>query len=372
MKALIGGGLAATFALPAGLAAALAGALSSSATTTPSAGAVADIPAPLLAAYRKAGQTCPGLPWSVLAAIGKVESDHGRSGGANLTIPGDVVPHIVGRALDGTAGVARVTDTEGGRLDGDAVWDRAVGPMQFLPATWVRWGRDANGDGTADPHNIFDAIAGAGAYLCGPTGRVDDVAAAVLRYNRSPAYLDRVLAVAAGYASPALPASGSSSAAALLSHPNLALTAVARADLESGLVDPRVVAAVGLAADRFPIHVGVIRTGHSECVGGGTRQARPGCAVSQHWNYRGVDIDMVAGQRVSVANEAARALAETLIRLPAAVRPDELGLPWAALSPLPGVFSDADHQGHLHLGYRPSPAPANPHPRTTNHERNQP
>ncbi|HUP70328.1 MAG TPA: lytic transglycosylase domain-containing protein [Acidimicrobiales bacterium] len=358
MNALIGGGLAATFALPVGLAAVLAGASSSQATAAPNANAVADIPAPLLSAYRAVAANCPGLPWSVLAAIGKVESDHGRSGGATLTAAGEVLPHIIGEPLDGTAGTARVVDTEAGRLDGDATWDRAVGPMQFLPGTWMRWGRDASGDGTADPHNAFDAIAGAGAYLCGATGRVDDLAVAVLTYNRSAAYLNRVLAVAAGYATPALSTSGSASAAALASHPNLALSAAARADLESGLVDPRVVATLGLAADRFSIHVGVIRTGHSQCVGGGSQQDRPVCSVSQHWYYRGVDIDMVGGQRVAPGNQAARALADSLIRLPPPLRPDELGVPWAALAPLPGVFSDAAHQDHLHLGYRaPRPVP---------------
>ena len=351
VKSVVGGGLAVTFALPAGLAAVVAAAASSQATGVPSPTAVADIPAPLLPAYQQAAASCPGLPWPVLAAIGKVESDHGRSRGATPGQDPGITSRIIGPRLDGSGGTARVTDTDGGRLDGDAGLDRAVGPMQFLPGTWARWGRDADGDGRADPSNIFDSIASAAAYLCGARGRVDDVGAAISSYNRSPEYVSRVLAVAADYQSPpATPATQ----AALLSHPNLGLTAAARADLESGLVDPRVMAVLGLAADRVAIHAGVIRTGHSQCVGGGDRQSRPTCSISQHWYYRGVDIDMVGGRAVSAGNAAARALADLLVRLSPPLRPDELGVPWAALAPLPGVFSDDAHQGHLHVGYRPS------------------
>jgi hypothetical protein len=355
VKALVGSGLAVTFALPAGLAAVVAGAPSSQARGVPSPTALADIPAPLLGAYQQAAASCPGLPWPVLAAIGKVETDHGRAGGA---IPGQdrgIASRIIGPPLDGSGATARVVDTDGGHLDGDAVLDRAVGPLQFLPGTWARWGRDGDGDGTADPFNSFDAIASAGAYLCGNRGRVDDFSAAIYSYNRSPEYVARVLAVAARYQSRSADgATGASTPAALLSHPNLILSAAARADLESGLVDPRVVDVLGVAAERLAIHVGVIRTGHSQCVGGGSRQTRPACDVSEHWYYRGVDIDMVGGQAVSAGNAAARALADLLIRLPPPLRPDELGLPWAALAPLPGVFSDASHQNHLHVAYRVS------------------
>ncbi|MGH9283458.1 MAG: lytic transglycosylase domain-containing protein, partial [Acidimicrobiales bacterium] len=173
MKALVGSGLVVMFALPAGVAAVVAGAASSHATGVPSPTAMADVPAPLLAAYQQEAARCPGLPWPVLAAIGKVESDHGRGGSA---IPGQdtgTASRNIGPPLEGGGGTARVVDTDGGRLDGDAVLDRAVGPMQFLPGTWARWGRDGDGDGTADPFNSFDAIASAAAYLCGTRGWVD-------------------------------------------------------------------------------------------------------------------------------------------------------------------------------------------------------
>lgn len=162
------------------------------------------IPPAALDAYRRAAATeaaaACGLGWSVLAAVGKVESDHaaGRSVGAE----GTVSPPIVGRPLDGTGGMARVADTDGGGLDGDAFGDRAVGPMQFLPATWAAYGTDASGDGVADPHNLHDAAAGAARYLCAGGRRLDDDAdrrAALAAWNPSAPYAEAVLAWAAAY-----------------------------------------------------------------------------------------------------------------------------------------------------------------------------
>lgn len=359
MKGLIGAGLAVAAALPMALAGVAVGVLGGPAV--PSAHALSDIPPALLGAYVASAATCPGLAWTVLAAIAKVESDHGRHGGATLGPTGDVAPPIIGVALDGTGGNAAVPDTDGGRLDGDGTWDRAVGPMQLLPASWARWGRDANGDGRADPHNAFDAIATAAAYLCGPAGRVEDPASALRSYNHSDAYVAQVLAIAASYGDDG--AVGGVPPAGVLALPGLTLSAPARADLESGLVDPRLVSVLAIAAGRFPIAVGVIRTGHSQCVGGGSRAERPTCSVSNHWSYRGVDIVAVAGRPVSVANGDARTLAEFLVALPAALRPDEMGVPWAALDPLPVVFSDAAHQDHIHLGWSAkgtSPTPSDP------------
>ena len=350
-----GAGMAVSAALPLGAAAVVAAGLGGAG---PSAEALADIPGPLLGAYAGAAATCPGLAWSVLAAVGKAESDHGRSGGARLGPDGSVAPPIVGVALDG-AGVAAVADSDGGRLDGDAARDRAVGPMQFLPATWAAWGRDGSGDGRADPHNALDAAAAAAAYLCGPDGRLGDVAAALRSYNRSDAYVAEVLATAARY-DPAAPAAAS--ADALASHPRLVLSPAARADLASGLVDPRLVTVLGLAAARVEVAVGVIRTGHDQCVGGGSRAERPACRVSNHWHHRGVDLVAVGGRPVGVDNAEAAALVEMLRRLPDDLRPDEIGVPWAALDPLPGVFSDAGHRSHLHLGW--GPAGAGPIPTT--------
>ncbi|MGH3861213.1 lytic transglycosylase domain-containing protein [Actinokineospora sp.] len=158
------------------------------------------IPANLLAAYRSAetllARTHGGcaLRWYHLAGIGRVESGHARGGRADAS--GNTSPRILGPALSGGPGMATIPDTDGGTLDGDRAWDRAVGPMQFIPTTWAVYATDGNADGTTNPHNIHDATAAAGRYLC--SGGMDlsnpsDLNAAVYRYNRSTEYVSTVL-----------------------------------------------------------------------------------------------------------------------------------------------------------------------------------
>ncbi|MFD5578118.1 lytic murein transglycosylase [Streptomyces pseudogriseolus] len=153
------------------------------------------IPATVLRAYRAAetsvARTDPGcrLPWELLAAIGKVESGQARGGAVDRD--GTTLGRITGPALDGR-GFALIRDTDGGAHDGDTVYDRAVGPMQFLPSTWARWGTDGSGDGRADPNNIFDAALAAGHYLCAGDRylrRPPDLDRAILSYNHSHSYL---------------------------------------------------------------------------------------------------------------------------------------------------------------------------------------
>jgi Transglycosylase SLT domain len=133
-------------------------------------------------------QTSPGchLSWTTLAAIGSVESNHGRANGAALSPDGQALPQIIGLPLDGEGGRQRITDTDRGQLDGDPVLDRAVGPMQFIPSTWQQVGLDADNDGADNPHDIDDAALAAANYLCGD-GRdlatARDWWAAILSYN---------------------------------------------------------------------------------------------------------------------------------------------------------------------------------------------
>lgn len=160
----------------------------------------ADIPAEVLPLYMAAADTCPGLSWAVLAAIGKVETNHARHGSAHLHPDGDVTPWIIGIALDGRRGTRAIPDTDGGRWDRDTTWDRAVGPMQFIPATWQTFGVDATGNGAADPHNYVDAVHAAAAYLCANgAGDPDTLRTAILAYNQAGWYADRVLTVAQRY-----------------------------------------------------------------------------------------------------------------------------------------------------------------------------
>lgn len=146
-----------------------------------------------------------GLGWNTLAAVGFVETGHGTYGGGILTAEGEVSRPIVGPVLDGV-GFAAIADTDAGTLDGDARWDRAVGPMQFIPSTWRLVARDGNGDGTADPSNIDDAALSAAAYLCAD-GRdlttAEGWSAAIYAYNQSDTYIRQVLDQATTYAAKA-------------------------------------------------------------------------------------------------------------------------------------------------------------------------
>jgi membrane-bound lytic murein transglycosylase B len=118
-----------------------------------------DIPADYEAAYRAAAPSCPGLRWTLLAAVGQVESGHGRNQGPS------------------SAG--------------------AIGPMQFMPGTFRRYGVDGDGDGVADPWDPEDAIWSAARYLCATGARggtPQGVHDALFAYNRAEWYVQLVLA----------------------------------------------------------------------------------------------------------------------------------------------------------------------------------
>ena len=116
------------------------------------------------AMYLAAAETCPGLPAEVLMAIGQIESGHGANDG----------PSYAG----------------------------AIGPMQFMPATWVGYGVDGNHDGFADPFDPADAIPSAAKLLCvDGAGNPKTLMDAVELYNPGdPTYAVAVLEVAKGYA----------------------------------------------------------------------------------------------------------------------------------------------------------------------------
>lgn len=152
------------------------------------------IPAVVLAAYRRAeasvAATTAGchLSWTLLAAIGQVES--GQANGGDVSADGTTLHPILGPLLDGSSGTAAIRDAGGS-------WARAQGPMQFLPSTWAAWGADGNGDGVADPNNVFDAALAAGHYLCAGSRDLNqsaDLRQAILSYNHSDTYLSTVLA----------------------------------------------------------------------------------------------------------------------------------------------------------------------------------
>jgi membrane-bound lytic murein transglycosylase B len=162
------------------------------------------IPARALQAYaaaevsqRAATPSC-NLSWATLAGIGQVESRHGRINGSTL-VDGRAQPPIIGIALDGENNTREIPDTDGGALDGDATHDRAVGPMQFLPQTWERYGQ-------GDPQDIDAAARAAAAYLCSADRELADGQGwwdGVLAYNRSVSYARDVWEAADRYASAA-------------------------------------------------------------------------------------------------------------------------------------------------------------------------
>jgi len=144
------------------------------------------------------------IGWSTLAGIGWVESRHGTIDGSVLGLDGLSTPPIVGPALDGTGAFAAIrSDPAFAEFHGDATWDHAVGPLQFIGSTWRRWAGDGDGDGVADPNDVKDAAYAAARYLCHDdpdltTGQ--GWADAVFSYNHDDAYVASVYAAATGYA----------------------------------------------------------------------------------------------------------------------------------------------------------------------------
>ena len=139
--------------------------------TQPSQEALADIPADYLTLYQEAAPVCPGLDWSILAAIGKIESDHGRS---KLT------------------GIAEGTENSAG----------ARGPMQFLQSTFdsvvARHPLPPDGQNPPSPWDKHDAVYAAAYYLC-DEGASKDIRKALFAYNHADWYVKKVLAQAKQY-----------------------------------------------------------------------------------------------------------------------------------------------------------------------------
>jgi hypothetical protein len=166
------------------------------------------VPATALAAYHNAadilGREQPAchIDWALIASIGRIESNHARGGYVDAA--GTTREPILGPELNGQGGFAAIPDTDQGLLDTDPVWDRAVGPTQFIPGTWRGYASDGNGDGKSDPNNIFDAALATGRYLCSggfDLGNPDQLRGAIYRYNNSDTYVNTVILWADAYRS---------------------------------------------------------------------------------------------------------------------------------------------------------------------------
>jgi hypothetical protein len=166
------------------------------------------IPSAALAAYQRAetvinaADSACHLSWQLIAAIGRVESNHGRANGNTLNDEGLATPGIFGVALNGANRTTEIVDTDAGQFDNDTAYDRAVGPMQFIPSTWSVVGVDADGDGLRNPQDIDDAALGTAVYLCSGSDDLGTDAGrrgAVFRYNHSQSYVDLVLDIMDAY-----------------------------------------------------------------------------------------------------------------------------------------------------------------------------
>jgi hypothetical protein len=295
--------------------------------------ALGDIPGTYLALYVTAARTCPALTWQVLAGIGKVESDHGRS----------AAPGVHG-------GINRA--------------GCCAGPMQFNlrngpPSTWDAWG-----DGVvAHVYDPAHAIPAAARKLCGDGLAAPEQAArdpcpqvlggaalhlALRRYNNACWYVHEVVTMAGRYTrgAPVAAPSADPFVRALVRNPRITTTRShgcdPAPDLASGRLDLRVQSLLAVLAERYAIRLSCIRSGHSRLVEGTTR-------VSNHWVWRAVDIDRVDGRRVGRGSGAARALVRFLDRLEGPLRPAEVGSPFA-IGHRP-YFTDEGHREHVHVGY---------------------
>lgn len=167
------------------------------------------IPGVVLDAYTHAQQvlgvedpSCH-LPWWLLAGIGKIESGQAENGEVDSN--GTTLRPILGPELNGAHGFAAIPSSDGGKWTGDSRWERAVGPMQFLPSTWLEYG------GGGNPNNVYDSAIAAGRYLCNGDRDLSDPsqqAAAVFSYNHSDSYVRIVLIWAHAYEGGVTPVPG--------------------------------------------------------------------------------------------------------------------------------------------------------------------
>jgi hypothetical protein len=291
------------------------------AASAPSEFALADIPAEMLVLYQKAGRRYQ-LDWAILAAIGSIESDHGRS-----TAPG------VHSGLN-FAGCC-------------------AGPMQFDITdeggnTWAGYGVDGNNDGVTNVYDPADAIPAAARYLRAH-GAPSDYHRAIFAYNHADWYVSDVLARAASYRKAAAVARSAGISAAdaadVLRNPRILLTDIQRADLASGAIDARVVGVLALIGRTHTLLITALKSDHSYLTANRT--------VSNHAYGRAVDISAVDGESCT-ATRTGRCglLALGLAHLQGSLHSTELIYCFDADGPAsPDAFARADHCRHIHIGY---------------------
>jgi hypothetical protein len=294
----------------------------------PSAVARGDIPPLYLQLYEAAGAKYGIDPW-VLAAIGSIETDHGRS-----TAPG----------------VSSGVNTYG----------CCAGPMQFSvigsPSTWDSFGVDGNGDGAKSPYDPADAIPAAARYLVA-SGAPDDYRKALFAYNHAVWYVNDVLAKADQYrAATPVPSGGgavsdgdvpppSDTVPEILADRGITLTPLQRSDVRSGALDPRLLGLMAGIGKRHAIVVTALKSDHSTYTVSGN--------VSNHSAGRAMDIGAVDGE-VCRGTRTGRCadLVRELAAMTGPLRSTELIYCWDPDGPSdPRGFARADHCDHIHAGW---------------------
>ncbi|HEY1478737.1 MAG TPA: hypothetical protein VGF46_01835 [Gaiellales bacterium] len=301
------------------------------------------IPSSYLQLYKSWGAVT-GVPWSLLAAVGSVESDHGLN-------PAAFVPHTRGvlgpmQFQAGSNKLARKQDSYG---------DQGFG------GTWALW-RTASGHPPYRMDDPDDEIAAAAAKLHNDAGPDDDWAQALYHYNALGAYVNLVLKRARQYrlgtcapsssttldppsstTDTSSPTVSSASAAGLLASSSIELTGAAAGDLRRGIVDSRLISLLGWISQTHSVAISEFKTGHGKYVAGTSK-------ISNNWYGRAVTITAVDGLAVSPGSSGAHALWQALRTAPSAIRPSEIGAPWADPSN-PRYYSGSDALNVIHIGF---------------------
>ena len=142
-------------------------------------------------------------------------------------------------------------------------------------------------------------------------------------------------------------ASANAEARALLENPNVVFDDVGVADIKAGKIDPRIVGVLTKLSQEHKIVVSCMCSDHSKFTAGGS--------ISNHAFGRGLDIASIDGEIVSPGSALAREVSSALSELDPAIRPDEIGSPFAINGP--GYFTDAAHMNHIHVGFKQEISP---------------
>ena len=322
------------------------------------ASATASIPPDYLALYQRWGSAY-GVPWQLLAAVGSVESRHGRD-------PGAYVPHT--RGVLGPMQFQAGSNKAARRVD-------AAGNQGF-GGTWGIY-RKSSGHPPYRMDDADDEIAAAAAKLAYDSDHGRLWPRALWRYNALHSYRKTVLRRAARLgmnsacgllvkseqvslskpaksSSPSTPVASNpeqsnlaralaATPASLMADNSLAFAPAAADDIAHHVADKRLVALLAWMAQRHGVVVTVIKTGHARYVAGTHKE-------SNHWYGRAAMISEVDGQPVSAGSQAAAALWKELLTAPKALRPDEIGAPWSSQAN-PRWFTGPDEKTTLHVGF---------------------